>query len=234
MNKFYALFLAMMMSTCLYAQDFVNVTLAVDMSQVTEVDSNGVHIAGNLQDDFVGSTCPEWTPDCTTMADANEDGVWKITLSLPVGSSFEYKYINGNAWGTDETNITDVCGVDNGQGSFNRILDLTVASGVDTIVGPFLFDACDLSTVDITSNDKNVALPFEVAPNPASDVLRVSLGQIVNAEVSMTSLSGQLVYQVRNAQNVVEIARGELPAGLYMITVRNAEGKYSTQKVVLQ
>ncbi|MEL6133451.1 MAG: T9SS type A sorting domain-containing protein [Bacteroidota bacterium] len=233
MKKFYVLFLVTMMGTFLYAQDSVNVTLAVDMSQVTEVDSNGVHLAGNLQDNFAGTTCPEWTPDCTTMADANEDGVWKITLRLPK-DSFEYKYINGNAWGTDETNITPDCGTDNGQGSNNRILDLTIASGVDTIVGPFLFDDCALSTVDITSNDKDVSLPFDVAPNPATDMLRVNLGQIVNAEVTMTSISGKLVYQVRNAQNVVEIARRDLPAGLYMITVRNEEGKFSTQKVVLQ
>ena len=61
------------------------VTLTVDMSG-EEVSTEGVHVAGAFQ----------WT-----MSD-NGDGTWSYTFTIDIAAIYQYKFINGNAWGNDE------------------------------------------------------------------------------------------------------------------------------------
>ncbi len=70
----------------------VDITFQVDMSNQT-VSPNGVHIAG----DFQG-----WDPDTSQMQPIGNN-VYAITFNLESGGYYEYKFLNGNAWGTDET-----------------------------------------------------------------------------------------------------------------------------------
>jgi len=70
----------------------INVTFQVDMSTQT-VSPEGVHIAGSFQG---------WDPGSTLMTDAGS-GVYTYTAALAIGESIEYKFINGNAWGSDES-----------------------------------------------------------------------------------------------------------------------------------
>ena len=72
----------------------VDITFQVDMSNET-VSPNGVHLAGSFQD-------PPWQPGNTEMTLIG-DGVYAVTLSIGSGDYYEYKFINGNAWGADET-----------------------------------------------------------------------------------------------------------------------------------
>jgi hypothetical protein len=86
-----------------------SVTFSVDMKNET-VSPNGVHIAGSFQG---------WDPAATAMTNAGNN-IWTYTTTLNPGDTVQYKFINGNAWGTDETGITADCGVSNGLGGFNR------------------------------------------------------------------------------------------------------------------
>ncbi len=70
-----------------------DVTFQVDMSGQT-VSPQGVHIAGSFQD---------WNPATTAMSDGNADGIYTVTLSMPENTTYYYKFVNGNAWGQDET-----------------------------------------------------------------------------------------------------------------------------------
>ena len=85
-----------------------DVTFSVDMSEQT-VDAAGVHIGGSMQG---------WDPAGSPMTDMG-GGIWEITFSIAPGTSVEYKYINGNAWGMDES-VPSACGVDDGFGGNNR------------------------------------------------------------------------------------------------------------------
>ena len=71
----------------------ISVTFQVDMNNET-VDANGVHMAGGFQG---------WDPAATALSDDDGDGIYSITLPLTSGDTVEYKYINGDAWGQDET-----------------------------------------------------------------------------------------------------------------------------------
>ncbi len=92
MKKVYLMALAALFGTASMAQ--VSVTFQVDMNGET-VSPNGVHVAGNWQDDagFPG----EWDPSTSEMTDEDEDGIYTLTVSVPAGE-YEYKFINDNDW----------------------------------------------------------------------------------------------------------------------------------------
>lgn len=92
-----SLFFLSLSFTVIHSQS-VDVTFRVDMSAET-VAASGVHIAGNFQSEAgLGN---DWNPASTPLQDSDGDDIFEITVSLPPGT-YEYKYINGNAWGMDE------------------------------------------------------------------------------------------------------------------------------------
>jgi len=84
----------------------VNVTFRVDMTNQT-VGGNGVHLVGDLQSE--AGFPADWEPFTTAMTDANVDNIYEVTLSLPESTTFNYKFVNGNSWGSDEQSIPGVC-----------------------------------------------------------------------------------------------------------------------------
>ena len=102
----------------------INVTFQVDMAQ-QDVSESGVHIAG----DFQG-----WYPDATAMSDDDGDNIYTITIALAPNTSYEYKFVNGNAWGLDEYVLGD-CSVEGG----NRLLTTT---DIDLIIPMVCYGSC--------------------------------------------------------------------------------------------
>lgn len=74
-----------------------SVTFNVDMSSEASVSNDGIHMAGWHTD---------WNPGVLSLPDVDGD-IHSGTLRLPTPSDysieFEYKFLNGNDWGTDET-----------------------------------------------------------------------------------------------------------------------------------
>ena len=94
------------------ASNDVVITFQVDMTY-QEVSELGVHIAGSFQG---------WDPstsECVLLG----DNIYATTFTLTPGDDHEYKFINGNAWGMDE--------------SVQR--NITVPD-IDTILDPVYFD----------------------------------------------------------------------------------------------
>jgi hypothetical protein len=91
--------LAAVMLGGLVAQAQVAVTFQVDMNQQV-VDPNGVHVAGNFQ--AAAGFAGDWDPSTTALTDANSDGVYEVTVTIPTGT-YEYKFVNGNGWGGAES-----------------------------------------------------------------------------------------------------------------------------------
>ncbi len=101
------------------------VRLAVDLQKESEVSADGVHIAGSLQG---------WDPAKTAMANLyNTNKIYEIIFTL-ADNSYEYKFVNGNAWGKDES-VPSSCATGK-----NR--SLTV-SGADVEVSKVCFGSCD-------------------------------------------------------------------------------------------
>src|SRR6186997_1724697 len=109
----------------------VNETFRVDMSSET-ISPLGVHIAGNFQS--VAGLGADWNPGTTVVPDVNGDKIYEITVSIPPGT-YEYKFINGNAWGMDE-NPPAECSI---TGNHNR--EVTVSS-TDLVLPVVPFNGC--------------------------------------------------------------------------------------------
>ena len=110
--------------SCLYS-----LTVQVDMSEVGNVSPAGVHIAGAFQG---------WNPGATALQDGG-NGIWSAVIEVPAGS-FECKFINGNAWGNEES-VPATCGTDDGVGGYNRVV-AWAASEASTLP-PVCFGECD-------------------------------------------------------------------------------------------
>lgn len=109
-----------------------SVTFQVDMTGLT-VSSNGVHIAGSFQG---------WNPGGTPMTPAPHNGnIYTYTTNLPLGDVVEWKYVNGNSWGSEEF-VPGACAI-NGQGGGNR--SYTVAAGTN-ILPAVMFGSCAVFT----------------------------------------------------------------------------------------
>jgi glycosidase len=117
-------------ATALYSQN-VSVTFRIDMS-AENVSNLGVHIAGNFQE--AAGLGDNWNPGSTLATDSNGDNIYEITVSLPSGT-YQYKFINGNAWGMDE-NPPGECSVGN---TNNREV---VVGNSDMVLPAFPFNGC--------------------------------------------------------------------------------------------
>jgi Secretion system C-terminal sorting domain/Starch binding domain len=74
------------------------VTFQVDMTYAG-VTASGVHIAGA----FGSNGYADWDPSGIALSDGNGDGIYDVTLSLTENTTYQYKFVNGNAWGSDES-----------------------------------------------------------------------------------------------------------------------------------
>ncbi len=105
------------------------VRLAVDMQLAGAISANGVSIAGDIQK---AAGFPEWAPGATQMANLfNNNKLYEVILYVPAGS-YAYKYVNGNAWGSDES-VPSACATSN-----NR----TLAVSNNVVVGKVCYASC--------------------------------------------------------------------------------------------
>lgn len=100
----------------------VEVTFKVDMAQQT-VPAEGVHIAGTFQG---------WDPGATIMSLESGD-VYIYTATFEAGEMIEYKFVNGDEWGEDES-VPAACNQNN-----NRFL---VVPDVDVVLEAVCFGSC--------------------------------------------------------------------------------------------
>ncbi|MDP6684603.1 MAG: T9SS type A sorting domain-containing protein [Candidatus Marinimicrobia bacterium] len=142
-------------SSCL-ACGQVNITFQVDMTN-EEVSLEGVHIAGSMQG---------WDPAATALS-AVGDSVYAVTLAVASGETVFYKFINGNAWGSDEGVPSD-CATDGNRtftpGDFDETLDAVCFGSCEGCTPPNVVEA----TVTFQADMSNM-----VGFDPALDTLEV-------------------------------------------------------------
>lgn len=242
MKRFYASFAAILAAFALNAQ--VNVTLQVDMSD--EVKTNPlktVKVAGAFAAAGAtskGTAMADWTPPQSPVFTkvAGTANTWQIVITFPnasKGTEVFYKFMNtADSWGTCD--VDQECfkadavigaGCTQAAGDFNRILKVPTAA---TVIG-FKFNTC----VKLGVNTRDLALDSDVsiAPNPANDFTVVKIADAKGLyNVSVATIAGQMVQIFENVadQAIIE----GLSAGMYLVTVRDAEGKFNTQKLVVE
>ena len=105
MKKLYALAAVLFMGVTAFAQTH-SVTFQVDLGSAS-ANSNGVHVAGSFQ---------SWSPSTTSLTQVGTSSIYSTTVSVSAGQ-LEYKFLNGNAWGDDESVPSAVNVGTNGNGN---------------------------------------------------------------------------------------------------------------------
>lgn len=216
----------------------VSVTFQVDMSD--EIPSaDGVFIAGTIQD-------PNWQKniDKMTVSPTNPD-IQQFTVMLVPGE-YAYKYFNGDYANSADPMNTDIyaedadfvmmgCGVDNGIGGSNRLLDI---KGLlqDTILPPYKYNTCDQVLVGI-EDDLNGTRAFTISPNPFSGFTTVNFsnpnGLAYNVEVM--NMNGQVVKRISDLRNDnFRLEAADLAKGMYLISLSNNAGERFTAKAIVK
>lgn len=141
-----------------------SVTLQVDMRNQS-VSSDGVHVAGSFQSE--AGYPSDWNPGTTMISDTDGDGIYEITLTLDeveASEQFQYKFINGNSWGSDET-VPEDCGVLGGAGTYDRYFTIPDDGSTSLSQDVVCFEectTCQTTTSCSASEDLgSVVLPSE-------------------------------------------------------------------------
>lgn len=128
MKKLYTFLMAgLLFGGVAIAQPY-NVTFQVDMTGQT-VDPAGPHIAGNFQ--AAAGFPGDWDPAATTLTLVSGT-IYNVTVQLPAGN-YEFKYINGNAWGSDEAPPA-VAGIQPSNGNYNRFVSVVSDTTLPAVV----------------------------------------------------------------------------------------------------
>ena len=197
----------------------VDVTLKVNMAwEVANnaISANGVHVAG----DFQG-----WSPSTTPMTDANNDGIFEVTVTVPANSSIQYKFINGNAWGADES-VPSACVVPT---TMNRGASFTYG---DSTLSPVCFGKCTDCAAGLGESLQNVSL----FPNPTRGQFNLArMDAATEVEVSVLDLQGKVLTVAKWSEGVdtLSIDLSNFANGVYMVRMTSEEGS-RTMRVSVQ
>ncbi|MEM7038244.1 MAG: T9SS type A sorting domain-containing protein, partial [Bacteroidota bacterium] len=146
------------------------------------------------------------------------------------------KYFNGDGGDPDGENAdfeTGGCGVPNGIGGWNRLLDIT-GRLTDTILPVYEFNSCN-SVATATSDAFEFS--FDVYPNPFSNTTIVEMQRETQHayDLRVISVTGQVVMQREGLRsNTLEISRDGLQSGLYFLEIEDSKGRKATRKVIVQ
>jgi Secretion system C-terminal sorting domain/Carbohydrate-binding module 48 (Isoamylase N-terminal domain) len=212
-----------------FACDEAAVTLSVDMSLALSkgdtLSAAGIHVAGAFQG---------WDPAKTAMRPDAKGNIWSITVPMKAGDQ-AYKFVNGNAWGTDEKIAAGAsC---NKAGSTDRLLVVDAAKDVklDTVC----FTYCKSCAKTVAVNDVQFVSGLTVSPNPTSGIVNLGykFNETLNLNIRVINLLGQVIMD-RKLENVSEGSTqfdlGNLANGMYIIQVTDgvnrAAKRVSVQK----
>ena len=207
MKHLFSLLAAAMLVSAAWAQ--TTVTLTVDMTNEM-VSMDGVHVAGNFQG---------WDPAATPMTD-NGDGTWSHTFTSDTAASYQYKFVNGNAWGTDE-GVPGACAVDGNRG-------ITVDGMMGDVSAEACFGNCaacgmttvrfrvDMANEEVSEFGVHVAGSFQ-GWDPAATELTDPDGDMVYETIQSfdADSTGQVVFKFINGNDwsdvneLIDVACGD-------------------------
>jgi hypothetical protein len=213
-------------SACPIVQTYP-VTLTVDMAfnelMGNVTSPNGVHVAGSFQS-LIGAS-GDWQPGETPLT--NIPGTSKYTgiFELPSGN-YEFKFLNGNDWGTDESVTDTVCG---GAGGFGNNRFLEVNGGNVNI--DVCFNYCvDCNTAITGTDDQMLDAAVAIRPNPATSMVYLEFGfaELTDVQIEVFNSLSQVVYQKSLAgasrlQHDVDVSAW--PSGVYQVVVQTPSAR---------
>ncbi|MFN4884773.1 MAG: T9SS type A sorting domain-containing protein [Bacteroidota bacterium] len=161
----------------------------------------GVHVAGSFNN---------WDPTATPMT-LQFGTTYSTTVTIPENELIQYKFMFGNAWGTEEL-VPFECGVDDGSGNINR----SFLSSAGTITLPIVcWSQCQPCPMQVP--DLNEAyLPF---PNPADNYIQLPTSLNNQGVQIVDALGREMQINLPFASQMIDVS--QWANGIYFIRTSN-------------
>lgn len=199
-----------------------DITFRVDFTQATVSPATEIYLIG----DFT-----QWQTNAIQMTPMTSNpGVYEAVVPNFCPAEIFYKFVNGdvNTPGNEEGAGLANCGVPSGTGSYNRYF-LRPDANPHTL--QFVFDSCQAIFIGVDENQ--LAEEVKVNPNPFTTSATIELGD-GNYNVMIMDVTGRIVRTMNGVNGNVIIERGNMKAGIYMMTVTNDKGYARTSKFVVE
>ena len=210
---------------CTTPPTMVDVTFQVDMSQYTANTYTDVHLNGT----FNG-----WCGTCAPMADADNDSIYELTISLPEMDTVEFKFTL-DGWTFDEQFAGGESCTKTSGGFTNRMM---VPMG-DTTMPAFCWESCDeCETVGVSVGEYDLASTMTLAPNPAKEMVTLR-GVNQNSGVvtiQIFDIQGKVVYNTTENQSEINhnISLSEYTPGIYFVNVSSQTSNWTEKLIINQ
>ena len=212
-------------SECIPDPEPSDITFRVNMQNET-VAAEGVWVMG-------GFTNPQWQSGAIEMTDANGDGIYEVTVTDVSGpSEIQYKFANGDPTAVEEDGnfLEGGCGVSNGIGGYNRVLNRTAQ---DTILPVVCYNSCSDCGTGVQEADLG---RVSIYPNPAKEhtVISVQNPNGYTLKMSVVDITGKTVRDnilIRSSQYVLNTS--DLKPGLYFLNIVSHENGRAVYKLMV-
>jgi hypothetical protein len=186
------------------------IRFVVDAKNVV-VDESGLH---------VGTSASGLDPKANALY-SFADNIYEVITYVADGT-YQYRYVNGITLAGAEV-VTGACV----EGLGNR--SITVAA--DTVLSAVCFAACTSCEETTAVQDHTMSSLVSVYPNPSNGAVTLDMRALAiqNFEVSITEISGRTVYTYSNKAMV----NTTLDKGIYVVSVKEANGTHKTQKLLI-
>ncbi|GAB5556242.1 MAG: hypothetical protein SchgKO_04550 [Schleiferiaceae bacterium] len=201
-----------------------DIIFMVDFTQASVAPATNIYVMGDFTENQWQSGAIELMPV------AGMPGVYSDTVNV-CASTFKWKFVNGDVnTPANEEFASDTaalpCNTPGPVGGYERE---HTRSGSTEILA-FTYGTCDnfigLEEVDLAST-------ISVYPNPFNTQTTVEF-QEGTYGVTLIDLAGRALQSWDNVEDRLEITRGDLPAGMYMLQVTDGKGNAGTIKLMIQ
>lgn len=180
------------------------------------VSPDGVHIAGNFQNNDPAST----------IMYSFGNGIYEYMAYLTPGTQVDYKFYNGNTLANAEV-VPSNCAQ-----SGNRIINnVDSAQILPTVCFSSCVNCIPLNTVNVSHVNS-----FSLAPNPICDISKLTFNDNAKSHsVSIFDMEGRTVMQINNiSTNSIEINKEMLAASCYFLQIENDKNERTTLKLIIE
>ena len=195
-----------------------SVTFNVDMSSESSISPNGIHVVGSING---------WSTDNLMLTNSSA-AIYSKTLRLPTPTDYpivlEYKYLNGNAWGTEETPDA-ACGTVT---ATNRLV--TVSNSGESVYD--VFNGCNyvLGIEEFTTNS------LKAIYNRRERVVNFFSNRLNNeiTKVQVFDITGKSIKTLESIVSIndLKIDFQSQTNGLYFVKIESS-GKQLVKKVMI-
>lgn len=212
---------------CANKPDPSDITFRVDVSTFPNpADLNDIYIIGDF-------TEPAWQSGKVLMTPVSgQPGIFEASFTGICPAKINYKFMNVTTSGTEQEEgfaglVDSSCTEPSGTGGLNRFY--VRPDDQPKVIG-YKWDQCT-SLFDLTEVE---AVRWEIYPNPFSSYTTVKLEQSGSFDLSVIDLTGKEVLRMENINGEVQIDRGDMIPGIYLINIIDSKGQIFSDKLMVR